>query len=310
MWEWLPVAAEFVGNILGNESNEDINSAQMAFNREEAQKTRDFNSAEAEKSRKWQEEMSNSQYQRSVSDMTAAGLNPMLAYMKGGAGTPSGATASGGSASAGSLNRMNNVFDGISNSAATARLINAQVQKAEAEAENVQADTAVKLATEPNVRADTDVKVNSAAKVQADTALSRAEAEKIAYQAADILQDIEESRSRVELNSANQKLVSNLTGKAAAETSESYQRATLYKLEGILKSAQHVLTNAQADKVVAETAILPHTLRLEQAKSIIEYFRIAKERNLSEAEQTDFKRKISPFLKDAGEIFDMLKLFK
>lgn len=45
---------------------------------------------EAKKQRQWQERMSNTQYQRSMKDMREAGLNPMLAYKQGGAGTPSG----------------------------------------------------------------------------------------------------------------------------------------------------------------------------------------------------------------------------
>lgn len=66
---------------------------QNAFNAQQAQLARDFASFEAEKSRKWQEYMSNSAYQRQVSDMKKAGLNPYLAYSAGGSSTPSGAMA-------------------------------------------------------------------------------------------------------------------------------------------------------------------------------------------------------------------------
>lgn len=50
-----------------------------------------YNSAEAAKNRAWQEQMSNTAYQRTIEDMRKAGINPILAYQQGGASTPGGA---------------------------------------------------------------------------------------------------------------------------------------------------------------------------------------------------------------------------
>jgi len=72
--------ADFIGQQNTNQKSWDIAQASNAASAEQAQKQMDF-----------QERMSSTAYQRAVKDMSASGLNPMLAYTQGGATTPSGA---------------------------------------------------------------------------------------------------------------------------------------------------------------------------------------------------------------------------
>ena len=61
-----------------------------------------FNSAEAAKQRQWEEQMSNTAYQRQMADMMSAGVNPNLVNGLG-ASTPQGVAASGSAAAHGSF---------------------------------------------------------------------------------------------------------------------------------------------------------------------------------------------------------------
>lgn len=71
---------------------------------------RQWSSAEALKERDWQTYMSNTAYQRSVEDMKAAGINPILAYAQGGASSGAGASAS----APNSANSVGSTLNGIS----------------------------------------------------------------------------------------------------------------------------------------------------------------------------------------------------
>lgn len=83
-------------NVARNEANA-FSAQQAATQRdwagEQTALARDFNLNEATKNRGFQEWMSNTSYQRAVTDLKLAGLNPMLAYGQGGASSPAGSMA-------------------------------------------------------------------------------------------------------------------------------------------------------------------------------------------------------------------------
>lgn len=124
-----------------------IISAAQAYNANKTSQRQvmGFNRAEAEKTRAWQTEMSNTAYQRAKIDMRKAGLNPILMYAGTGgeAGTPTGATAS---ASPQSFD-FSDIARGLG-SATNSALQGLQMKMAldmnKAQIENVKADTAKK----------------------------------------------------------------------------------------------------------------------------------------------------------------------
>jgi len=84
------IGAQLIASGASAYGQQQTNQANANLNRE----NRDWNAWQAELNREFQQNMSGSAYTRAVADLKRAGINPMLAYMQGGASSPSGSTAS------------------------------------------------------------------------------------------------------------------------------------------------------------------------------------------------------------------------
>lgn len=82
-----------LGGVLNNINNSNNVASANAASAANAERAGQFNLQSTREQIAFQEEMSNSAYQRAMADMDKAGLNPMLAYQQGGASAPSGSSA-------------------------------------------------------------------------------------------------------------------------------------------------------------------------------------------------------------------------
>lgn len=167
--------ASLVGGILGNDARDEQADQAQEFEGVQADINRQFSAQQAEINRNFQghwatvgekfnreminqaqafsERMSNTAWQRSIEDMRLAGINPLLAYSKGGATSPTGqsgslGTLSGSAAGPGPMPRghqamIQDVITPAVNTAMQLARGSAEVEQLEAQVGRTRADTAV-----------------------------------------------------------------------------------------------------------------------------------------------------------------------
>lgn len=179
------MAKDFAPIIAGGLSYMGQNSANTE-NLKIAQQVGDYQMESQRKAMDFSERMANTSWQRGVTDMKKAGINPMLSFMKGGASAPSASPTAGQGAT------MQNALAPAVNSALQASTTLAQVENINAQTANTNAQTRLTEAQIPKTLQDT--RTSSSAEE-----LNQATAQRIGYEIKRLVAEVDNIAARTQL---------------------------------------------------------------------------------------------------------------
>lgn len=175
----IAAAGSAIGSIgssaINASSARDVNSQSVENSRYMMERQHQINWAEAGRQMDFQREMSNTAWQRSIADMEKAGINPMLAFDKGPASSPQGASGSV-SGSAPSLN-VPQYGDAIKNGIQSLLSTGMEVMNFKKDMERKSADIAAVEANAEYSRAQTALSMANAKRVGLELPAIEAEAQ-------------------------------------------------------------------------------------------------------------------------------------
>lgn len=251
-------ALSLIGGERANDKSADIASANNALNAELAGENRNWSAEQASINRDFQQRMSDTSYQRATTDLLKAGLNPMLSLMKGGASTPSGATATSATATASGNPTMRDTITPALTTALQTRQADAQVKLLEAQAFRERAEGWAAVGKPDNIEADTNLK-----RVQAG--LGEQTARKTD-------QEVNNLREQ-------QQVIKSLVDKIKVETEHEGVKIAATQAAADLANAHELYTRGQI-------SIQRYESRIKEATSKILQYALPGAKNVAEAQST------------------------
>lgn len=211
-----------------------------------------FSAQEAQKARDWEEYMSNTSYQRMVTDMQKAGVNPAMALSSGQIGTPSSPSPTSVSPVGGNMSDLMALFS-----------LPYQIKNIKAQTENIQADTSKKQSETTGINLDNSWKdiMNG---LEAE---SKQERNKLtAKEREQIVQNIRESERRC--------------AKLREETNSEVYKQLLYESEECLNRAKAWQI---AEMMPYEKALAQAKTDAEKASAAVAFVQAAYQKGLIDA---------------------------
>lgn len=229
----ISAGGSLLGGMMGSAGQGQTNAQQMAFAQQQQNSAQAFNAQESQKNRDWQQEMSSSAYQRSMADMRAAGLNPILAAGNGGASTPGGSAGSISPTSASLGNPGAAMQAGVS-SAGQAGALAMQLKQVHELTKKDQSQTSLNAETEKATKANEALTQELNTKAKQDTATSAAQMHGINTTAANTQADTVNKgiQSLILSHDATTAFQKSRLAKAEADQSEGHGPGTWGNLSG------------------------------------------------------------------------------